>query len=168
MFSLAFAAFLRIGEVTISNQKVANPHVIQLSQITIHPESADFVITFISYKHKANTLPFRLHISASGSKFSVVRLLADYLSHRGFKPGPLFCYRSGKSITRSHFTTMLKSCLSASGIKQNIKCHSFRIGAATPAIASGFTNEQVQAMGRWKSDAFKNYIRIPSLNLYSL
>ena len=42
--------------------------------------------------------------------------------------------------------------------------HSFRIGAATWAAAKGFTDTQIRQLGRWKSNAFLNYIRTPSLS----
>jgi hypothetical protein len=42
--------------------------------------------------------------------------------------------------------------------------HSFRIGAATFSAECGFSDTQIRAMGRWRSDAFLKYIRIPSLS----
>jgi hypothetical protein len=42
---------------------------------------------------------------------------------------------------------------------KNYKSHSFRIGAATTAWAKGFSEEQIQQIGRWNSEAFKKYIR---------
>ena len=42
------------------------------------------------------------------------------------------------------------------------KCHSFRIGAATTALLQGHSIDEIQRMGRWNSNAIRNYIRIPS------
>ena len=44
------------------------------------------------------------------------------------------------------------------------KGHSFRIGAATSAVAAGIPEAQIILMGRWSSDAYKKYIRIPVIN----
>ena len=37
------------------------------------------------------------------------------------------------------------------------------IGAATFAAECGFSDAQIRSMGRWKSDAFRKYIRSPGL-----
>ena len=43
----------------------------------------------------------------------------------------------------------------------NYNGHSLRIGAATTALAGGIPDATIQTLGRWKSDAYKQYIRIP-------
>jgi hypothetical protein len=78
-----------------------------------------------------------------------------------------------KKQHRYMFTcTMLKfrhlnfKVLTITGLNvKNYKSHRFRIGAATTAWAKGFSEEQIQQMGRWNSKAFKKYIRIPLLSL---
>ena len=46
--------------------------------------------------------------------------------------------------------------------------HSFRIGAATAAAMAGLEESTIRTLGRWNSDAFMLYIRIPSLHLAKL
>lgn len=43
------------------------------------------------------------------------------------------------------------------------KGHSFRIGAASHAADRGLSDAQIRALGRWKSNAFQRYIRVPRL-----
>jgi len=43
------------------------------------------------------------------------------------------------------------------------KCHRFWIGAATTASSQGMSESQIEAMGRWQSNTYKRYIRIPTL-----
>ena len=43
------------------------------------------------------------------------------------------------------------------------KGHSFRIGTASHAVDRGLSDAQIHALGRWKSNAFQRYIRVPSL-----
>ena len=47
----------------------------------------------------------------------------------------------------------------------NVKSHSFRIGGATNAICKGVSYDKIKEMGRWKSDAAKRYIRIPTIEV---
>ena len=41
----------------------------------------------------------------------------------------------------------------------------FRIGAATTAAAAGFPRWLIQALGRWTSNCYREYIRIPPQTL---
>jgi hypothetical protein len=41
----------------------------------------------------------------------------------------------------------------------------FRIGAASYAYEKGLPDERIQLMGRWKSNAYKKYIRAPVLKI---
>lgn len=85
---------------------------------------------------------------------------------RGINCKYLFCHTNGMPVTRYQFSAVLKKSLLALGYQNsNYRSHSFRIGAATTASKNGLTNEKVQLCGRWKSSAFKAYIRIPSANL---
>lgn len=43
------------------------------------------------------------------------------------------------------------------------KGHSFWRGAASHAADRGLSAAQIHALGRWKSNAFRRHIRVPSL-----
>ncbi len=54
----------------------------------------------------------------------------------------------------------VKKVLTAKGITSaGISGHSFRIGSATAAALSGATDEEVKALGRWRSREYRSYIR---------
>ncbi|XP_063399785.1 uncharacterized protein LOC134684430 [Mytilus trossulus] len=94
-----------------------------------------------------------------------VTLVHHYLSQFGHSSGPLFQFKSGAPVTRSSFTTSLKSALSFIGLDTRYyKAHSFRIGAATSAAARGIPHSVIQGMGRWKSSVFMKYIRMQNFN----
>lgn len=81
------------------------------------------------------------------------------------QPGPLFCHQNLEPITVYQFNTELSRCLTFCGLDtKKYKGHSFRIGAASHAADKGFSDAQIRTLGRWKSDAFKSYIRSESLH----
>ena len=45
--------------------------------------------------------------------------------------------------------------------------HSFRIGGATAAFAAGVPESAIQLLGRWSSDAYRAYLRIPDCTIRS-
>ena len=58
------------------------------------------------------------------------------------------------------FSVVLNKALRGMGINSsNIKIHSFQIGAASCHFERGTPHEEIKRVGRWKSDAFKTYIR---------
>lgn len=67
--------------------------------------------------------------------------------------GPLFRFLDGCPV----------SCPSLD--PKQYKGHSFRTGAATHAAQVGFSENAIQNMGRWKSDAVKRYIHIGSFSV---
>ena len=67
-------------------------------------------------------------------------------------------------VTVSQFNAVLHRCLIFCGLDTGRnKGHSFRIGAACYAADKGFSDAQIRALGRWKSDAFKFDIRSDTL-----
>jgi hypothetical protein len=60
----------------------------------------------------------------------------------------------------------LQAALQRAGIQQeNYNGHSFRIGAATTAAQKGLEDSLIQTLGRWKSGAYKVYIKLPRSQL---
>ena len=84
-------------------------------------------------------------------------------SARAATPGPLFCFADGSPVKTSQFTQQLQQALNFCGLDSTkYKSHSFRIGAASLAAEKGLSDAQIRHLGRWKSDAFKLYIRQPT------
>ncbi len=159
MFAVMFSAFLRLGEVTQS------PHNILFHQVSF--SSTSVTISFLSYKHHDPSHPFTLSLpSAPASPACPVRLVNLFCQVRGSDPGPFFCNQDGSPVTPAAFRKLLATAQSQAGLKDiHITPHSFRIGAATYAATKGYTSQQIQNMGRWRSAAFQKYIRVPSIQL---
>lgn len=164
MFSLAFFALLRIGEISVESQypRPSDKNVLRSSDVSLSNSPLSVTISFRDFKHKVPGSPnFLLRILGDGSDRCVVRLLAAYLEARGFSEGPLFLTADGYPVKRNHFRSVLQQSLQYCGLESCFKPHSFRIGGATEAMRLGYSSEQVQAMGRWRSQAFRRYIRLP-------
>lgn len=164
MFSLAFFALLRIGEIAVESlsPQPSNKNVLLISDVSLASDPSSVTISFRNFKHKVpGSANFLLQILGDDSEHCVVQLLASYLRVRGFSAGPLFRTADGNPVTRSLFRSVLQKTLEFCGVEACLKPHSFRIGGATEAMRLGYSAEQVQAMGRWRSQAFRNYIRLP-------
>ena len=166
MCSIAFFAFLRIGEITYTSPKDAHVplQVHQLSKL-LDPSKqvVALKLTFGNFKHNYNQRPFSVILHRHNS-CCPVQLLLEYLSLRGNRPGPLFLNSDNSPVSRTHFAELLSLSLKACGLDSTrYKGHSFRIGAASFAAERGMSDAQIRALGRWRSNAFLKYIRLPSL-----
>ena len=47
----------------------------------------------------------------------------------------------------------------------NLNTHSFRIGAASALSSAGVPESAIQILGRWASNSYRTYIRIPNLTI---
>ena len=165
MYMLAFYGFLRIGEIT----KRPGGHVedlIQLQDLKFPSGQGklSMQLSIRHYKHQHGNRPFLLEITAK-SRHCPILVMKRYLRVRGSTPGPLFIFADHTPISASYFARQLATCLSHCGYNTTMYTgHSFRIGAATTAAERGCTDIQIQTMGRWKSNAFRRYIRIPMMH----
>ena len=167
MCSLAFFAFLRIGEITKQTNN-ASCQPLQMDQISYVYDSSHKVVgiklTFLDFKHNYNQRPFTLLVYRQTSCCPVA-LLLEYLALRGIQPGPIFATQKGMPVTREVFTKQLSEAIRLCGLNSSrYKSHSFRIGAATWAVERGMSDSQIRTMGRWKSNAFHKYIRVPAIS----
>lgn len=162
MMSLAFYCFLRIGEMAVKGGNTTK--VLQLSDILISYENRNpinMTVTIKYYKH-SNLQPKTITINCDpGNSLCPVLAMSNYLMRVKYSSGPLFQFPCGTSVSYAYFSSALKSLLKFIGLNPEVyKGHSFRIGAATSAAAKGVHLSVIQQMGRWKSNAFKNYIRM--------
>ena len=166
MFLVAFYGLFRIGELATKSTRFVRS-VIQYSDLTFSfgtdpdgpPQGAK--ITIHEYKHNASRHPFDILLARDvSSPFCPVTAFFQYCRVRGDRPGPLFCHADQTSISVHQFHIALQQCLSYCGLDASrYKGHSFRIGGACHAADRGYSDAQIRALGRWKSDACKVYLR---------
>ncbi|KAG5734538.1 Integrase/recombinase xerD like protein [Termitomyces sp. T112] len=72
---------------------------------------------------------------------------------------PLFEQPNGSALSYTCFVTTIRDALSAAGINPApFTGHSFQHGATSTAAATGYSDYEIQLLGRWHSDSYKLYI----------
>ena len=77
---------------------------------------------------------------------------------------PVFRVKSGSCFTGADFNKQLKTLLGDLGSKVPggvITSHSFRAGVASEMAKRGHSEEELMAVGRWSSEAYKLYMGLP-------
>ena len=122
MCSMAFFAFLRIGEITVSKQQSTSSNLLQLGQVSKRccgsGNVVSLVITFTSYKHHYNQNPFSIVLTRQ-LKACPVQVFLDYVTVRGTLNGPLFINQDGSPVLRSDFSKMLCSIIQLCNLDPN-------------------------------------------------
>ena len=177
---IAWSGFLRCGEFTVPDGHSFDPAVhLTRSSITFIPsigEPTHIRLTLPSSK----TDPFRKGVSIlvakalsekeADSTCAVLALRRLFLQDpQPSSNSPLFTDGTGSPLSRNSFISLLKIRLAAIGLDQaRYSGHSFRRGAATSAATVGYSDYEIQLLGRWRSDAYKLYIDVPDARILHL
>ena len=166
---LAFFGFLRAGEFTVPGNTVydCSTHLSWGDLAVDNPASPGILSVHLK---ASKTDPFRkgitLYIGKVPSELCPVSAMLAYLLVRGKQPGPLFQFKDGKPLTRQRFVQAVRGALISAGIQADrYASHSFRIGAATTAAARGMEDSIIKTLGRRKSLAYLEYVKIPRQQL---
>ena len=160
---LMFHGLFRLGELIQSDSRNSQT-VIQLNNVRLNQRANKFssmTIRISNFKHNtpSNTIEIKI---LSKRNFCPVNHLISYLTVRGNANGPLFLRQDGAPLTRSVFTTVFRNILQHLKLSPaEYKPHGFRIGGTTHLAELGYEEALIQRMGRWKSNAFRKYIRMP-------
>lgn len=158
-YTLAFFAFLRVGELAISKGNNSQT-ILGIGDVNIQNNQLTLCIRCSKTDQLGKGV--KVVVNNHGSIICPVQAMTKFLEVRPNFPGPLFCHFGGKPLTRYQFSAVLDKVIVAIGLESKYyKSHSFRIGAATTAADKGFSDEEIKIAGRWKSSAFQTYIRSP-------
>lgn len=155
-FCLAFACFLRSGELTWTS--FDPQHSLSVACVAFADNKSHALITLPASK----TNPFRKGVrlvapAVGGSKCPVTALQLVVAGKAGHEP--LFMRHDGAPFSRDFFVTTLRRCLLRLGIAADAYCgHSFRRGAATWAATQGCNEETIKTLGRWDSNCYRRYV----------
>ncbi|XP_076114389.1 uncharacterized protein LOC143082555 [Mytilus galloprovincialis] len=161
-FSVAFHGFLRVGELVYTKlgqaQNIISIHGTQI----LWGAKGEFIRLHLTHSKGDQTgKGISIDIRKTDSTVCPILLLKRYLRVRPIKNVPLLCHLGGKCVSRYQFSGILSKALNVIGIDSSgYKSHSFRIGAASEASAKRISNEEIMKLGRWKSGAYRSYIRL--------
>ena len=77
---------------------------------------------------------------------------------------PVFRFQSGKCFTGKEMNkrlTVLTECLKEAMPGGEVRSHSFRSGVISEMARAGFSQEELKQVGRWDSDSWKTYCKLP-------
>ena len=168
-----FFGFLRSGEIVVPSAEEYDPSAhLSYGDVTLDSRESPSVAQ-VNIK-ASKTDPFRkgvsIYIGRTNNGLCPVAALAAYFASRGSGPGPFFRFSNGSPLTRESFVTKVRDALLVAGIENpsHYAGHSFRIGAATTAAATGVEDSIIKTLGRWESSAYLLYLRIPRERLAAL
>ena len=157
-FTAAFFGLLRSSEFTAPSETT-------LIQSTLLFRHIGFTSSFTEatlFLPLSKTDPFgtgaTVHLFARTAACCPVLVLRRYVPFHPSPAGPLFMFQDGGFLTRSHVAAVLAIAFPN---QPNLNTHSFRIGGASALAAAGVPEYIIQSLGRWSSDSFLRYIRLP-------
>ena len=167
--SSAFFGFFRLGELLPDSLASFDPATgLVWGDVAVDSHSNPLMIQFHLKKSKCDQYGSgsNIVVGRTGNVLCPVTAILQYIKIRGDRPGPFFLDSSHTAVTKSQFIAQIREILSALGLPQHQYAgHSFRIGAATTAAAMGVEDSMIQALGRWHSAAFLQYIHTPKERL---
>ena len=155
---LAFFGLLRASEYLAASQTRPKSEDTLCFQDLHFAKDSSWVTIYIK---KSKTDPFRqgctIKLWKQGKSLCPVHNLRYYRFLTGNQAGPLFRFSNGSFLTRQILSRLIHQCIP----QADLNTHSFRIGGASAAHAAGIPDTTIQALGRWSSNAFRTYLRIP-------
>lgn len=156
---VAFFGALRVSELVAGSRSDRPGTALQLGDVSMWEERISLVIRRSKTDQKGKGALVTLE-SCAAAELCPVSAMREFLGFRGTVPGWLFCHADSAPLTKYQFWAVTSLALSKLGL-QGVKfgTHSFRIGAASTAAAMGYSETAIRRVGRWRSGAFRAYVR---------
>ena len=170
LFLITYYACLRVGEAVCTKNASHTLHISQISPLgstsVSYPPKNGYQIKFQSYKHSKHLTPTFILSPIAERQYCPVSALHAYVCSRGLKAGPLFVDASFRPLTRKTFLHYLHLCVDLTNLPiGQFNTHSFHIGRVTQLAMDNTPESKIKDIGRWKSNAYQKYIRLPHLQL---
>ena len=160
-FTAAFFGFLRASEFCSPSQSSFDDNkTLLVRDVTLLDDVA--LLNIKSSKCDQFRKGCEVRLATSGKSVCPFRSLSQHVLQCPDRDVPLFRFSYGAYLTRQVFSDLVKSLLPPSCDKASYSSHSFRIGAATCAADKHTPAWLIKALGRWASNCFEEYVRIPT------
>ena len=167
IFIISYYGLMRIGEVTES------PHVVRAKNVHLAVNKDKILLVLYTSKtHGLGQRPQKIKITSnkkgkSGKyahrHFCPFNVLRTYLQLRGDyedEQEQFFVFRDKQPVRPIQANNILKLMVKNLGLDNKLySTHSFRIGRTSDLIKFGYSLDEVQRLGRWRSNAVLHYIR---------
>ena len=169
IFLMSYYGMMRIGEVTMS------PHVARAKNVHMATNKDKILILLYTSKtHGKRHRPQKIKITSikedarqyrtqTHKHFCPFAVLRQYIHMRGCydsEEEQFFVFRDKQPVKPSHASAVLKLMIERLGLNSKFySMHSFRIGRTSDLIKCKYPLDEVQRLGRWKSNAVLRYIR---------
>ena len=151
MYNLLYLLALRVSELLQYSHNFN--HALKFKDFYIK----NALVTVIIRSGKHNHIPTRYEFQCSSRFYWHYQ---EFVRLRGNRQGPFFCFKDSHPISRNFLAEKLKEDVSSLGLNHKLyNTHSFRVGRTSDLALEGASDRQIALMGRWKSDAFKDYVR---------
>ena len=153
--SLAYFGLLRVSEYTSpSSQSFIPGRTLTRHRVEIRRNAVDLRIP--ESKTDQHRRGATVVIGATGTELCPVAAVNSYraLTTWTDEASPFFKFQDGKYLTAADVNFWLQRL-----VFLNTTSHCLRIGGTTTAAEAGASTWQLQAGGRWRSDAYRQYIR---------
>ena len=168
----AFSGGLRGGEFLCRHASTYDPETalrekdVKLDVFTIGGRDTEILkLKLRAEKQNRSSAATICDVYPSDSSLCPVQAFKKWQSTKTFFDPelPAFRFQDGSNMTIPAFNKILKETLSPhlTRYKGSISSHSLRIGLATMLGEMGFSDEEVMAAGRWSSQAYQSYMRLP-------
>ena len=169
-----FGAF-RVGELLTSEATTFTNVSLLAREVTLHTLDTpagpvDLVRVFVKSPKVRIGVGDEIEVFALQSNLCPVQAVRRYIGLAEalpeFQTRPFFRRQSGANYTKNDFNKDLKSLLCKDINYEegdSISAHSFRAAIASHMLQWGFAEADIQGWGRWSSQAYRRYTKLPVL-----
>ena len=168
-FTLGTIGLLRSGKFALDdNESISSPKLLRIQNVSLEAVQGRTVLKLRLFNTKTDrkNCGVQVIVGETGKEVCAVSAMCTYLRFRqaAMPQDALFTFEDGEVLRRKQLISFTRVFLHLIGeTSAHYAGHSFRVGGATDLARANVPDYEIQAAGRWTSDAFKRYLRYSDL-----